>query len=66
MNGAQNFIQSQSMFHVKDSHKNVTTTQEYLRFQADEIKDNFPSLIQIIESMGNMHGFVGKIGSSIF
>ena len=35
-------------------HKNVTTTQEYLRFQADEIKDNFPSLIPIIENMENM------------
>ena len=35
-------------------HKNVTTTQEYLRFQADEIKDHFPSLIPIIENMENM------------
>ena len=32
-------------------HKNVTTTQEYLRFQADEIKDHFPSLAPIIENM---------------
>ena len=35
-------------------HKNVTTTQEYLRFQPDEIKEYFPSLISIIESMENM------------
>ena len=32
-------------------HKNVTTTQLYLRFQADEIKDHFPSLAPIIENM---------------
>ena len=42
-------------------HKNVTTTQEYLRFQADEIKDNFPSLIPIIENMENMQ----KSGSMV-
>jgi len=42
-------------------HKNVTTTQEYLRFQADEIKDNFPSLIPIIENMEN----VQKSGSMV-
>ena len=35
-------------------HKNVTTTQEYLRFQPDEIKQYFPSLIPIIESMENI------------
>ena len=35
-------------------HKNVTTTQLYLRFQPDEIKEYFPSLISIIESMENM------------
>ena len=35
-------------------HKYVTTTQLYLRFQLDEIKDHFPSLIPIIESMENM------------
>ncbi|SVE14434.1 uncharacterized protein METZ01_LOCUS467288 [marine metagenome] len=35
-------------------HKNVTTTQHYLRFQPDEIKQYFPSLIPIIESMENM------------
>ena len=35
-------------------HKYVTTTQEYLRFQLDEIKDHFPSLVTIIESMENM------------
>ena len=42
-------------------HKNVITTQEYLRFQADEIKDNFPSLIPIIENMEN----VQKSGSMV-
>ena len=35
-------------------HKYVTTTQLYLRFQLDEIKDHFPSLTPIIENMGNM------------
>jgi site-specific recombinase XerD len=35
-------------------HKNVTTTQLYLRFQLDEIKDHFPSLVPIIESMENV------------
>jgi len=35
-------------------HKNVTTTQQYLRFQPDEIKQHFPSLTPIIESMENM------------
>ena len=35
-------------------HKNVTTTQHYLRFQPDELKQYFPSLIQIIESMENV------------
>ena len=35
-------------------HKNVTTTQLYLRFQPDEIKQHFPSLIPIIKSMENM------------
>jgi len=35
-------------------HKYVTTTQLYLRFQLDEIKDHFPSLVPIIENMENM------------
>ena len=35
-------------------HKNVTTTQHYLKFQLDEIKQYFPSLIPIIENMENM------------
>jgi len=35
-------------------HKNVTTTQHYLRFPPDEIKQYFPSLIPIIEDMENM------------
>ena len=42
-------------------HKNVTTTQLYLRFQLDEIKDHFPSLIPIIENMENMQ----KSGSMV-
>ena len=35
-------------------HKNVTTTQHYLRFQPDELKQYFPSLIPIIENTENM------------
>ena len=35
-------------------HKNTTTTQHYLRFQPDELKQYFPSLIPIIEEMENM------------
>ena len=35
-------------------HKSVTTTQHYLRFQLDELKDHFPSLIPIIESTENV------------
>ena len=34
-------------------HKNVTTTQHYLRFQQDEIKQYFPSLIPIIDNVVN-------------
>jgi hypothetical protein len=30
-------------------HKNVTTTQQYLRFQLDELKDHFPSLLPILK-----------------
>jgi site-specific recombinase XerD len=47
---------SQNIFQVamEMGHKNVTTTQHYLRFQQDEIKQYFPSLIPIIESMENM------------
>ena len=32
-------------------HKSTNTTLHYLRFQPDEIKQYFPSLIPIIESM---------------
>ena len=32
-------------------HKSVTTTQHYLKFQLDELKDHFPSLLTIIENM---------------
>jgi len=35
-------------------HKNVTTTQHYLRFPMDMIKSDFPSLAVIIEKMSNM------------
>ena len=35
-------------------HKSVTTTQHYLKFQLDELKDHFPSLIPVIESMENV------------
>ena len=35
-------------------HKNANTTLLYLRFQQDEIKQYFPSLIPIIENMENM------------
>ena len=42
-------------------HKNVTTTQLYLRFQPDEIKQHFPSLTPNIESMEN----ISKSGSMV-
>ena len=35
-------------------HTNTQTTMQYLRFQLDELKDYFPSLIPIIENMENM------------
>jgi|TARA_B110001454_G_scaffold195390_1_gene197635 site-specific recombinase XerD len=35
-------------------HKSVTTTQHYLRFQLDELKDYFPSLIPIIDNLANI------------
>ena len=35
-------------------HKSVTTTQHYLRFQLDELKDHFPSLIPIIDNLANI------------
>tara|TARA_B100001123_G_scaffold111874_1_gene130233 strand:- start:69 stop:344 length:276 start_codon:yes stop_codon:yes gene_type:complete len=35
-------------------HKNVTTTQHYLRFPIDMIKSYFPSLAPIITNMENM------------
>ncbi len=35
-------------------HKYVTTTQQYLNFQLDEIKDYFPTLAPIIEKMENV------------
>ena len=35
-------------------HKNVTTTQHYLRFQMDMIKSDFPSLAVIIDNMANI------------
>ena len=36
------------------SHKNTNTTLYYLRFQLDEIKEYFPSLIPIIDAMTNI------------
>ena len=35
-------------------HKSVITTQHYLRFQLDELRDHFPSLVPIIDSMANI------------
>ena len=35
-------------------HKSVTTTQHYLRFQLDELRDHFPSLVPIIDNMANI------------
>ena len=35
-------------------HKSTNTTLHYLRFQPDEIKQYFPSLIPIIENMDNV------------
>ena len=35
-------------------HKSTNTTLHYLRFQLDEIKQYFPSLIPIIENMENV------------
>ena len=34
-------------------HKNTNTTMNYLRFQPDEIKQYFPSLIPIIDNVTN-------------
>ena len=39
---------------IEMGHKNITTTQQYLRFQLDELKDHFPSLLPIIENMENI------------
>ena len=35
-------------------HSNTSTTQQYLRFQPDELIHNFPSLKPIIEEMENV------------
>ena len=35
-------------------HKSVTTTQHYLKFQLDELKQYFPSLVPIIENLENV------------
>ena len=35
-------------------HKSVITTQHYLRFQLDELRDHFPSLVPIIDNMANI------------
>ena len=39
-------------------HKNVTTTQHYLKFQPDELKQYFPSLIPIIDDLTKVDGNV--------
>ena len=39
---------------IKMGHKNVATTQHYLRFPMDMIKSDFPSLAVIIDKMSNM------------
>ena len=39
-------------------HKNVTTTQHYLKFQPDELKQYFPSLIPIIDDLTKVYGNV--------
>ena len=44
-------------------HKNVTTTQHYLRFQQDEIKQYFPSLIPIIDNITNVQDGNKKMGT---
>ena len=41
-------------------HKNVTTTQHYLRFQPDELKQYFPSLIPIIDNLNKRDENVQK------
>ena len=51
--GDMKFINTLPMA-MEMGHKYVTTTQLYLRFQLDEIKDHFPSLVPIIESMENV------------
>ena len=37
-----------------NGHKNVTTTQHYLRFPQEMVKSDFPSLTIIIEKMSNI------------
>ena len=54
---------------MKMYHKNVATMQLYIWFQGDELKQYFPSLIPIIDSMGNVskNGTMGttqSIGAS--
>ena len=39
---------------IKMGHKNVATTQHYLRFPMDMIKSDFPSLAVIIDNMANI------------
>ena len=54
--GIRRVYQCGNIFQVamEMGHKNVTTTQQYLRFQLDELKDHFPSLLPIIENMENI------------
>ena len=38
-------------------HKNVTTTQHYLRFPMEMVKSDFPSLGIIIDEMSNVGNY---------
>ena len=38
---------------IEIGHKNVTSTQHYLKFPLDELRQYFPSLIPIIDNVVN-------------
>ena len=46
-------------------HKDTKTTHHYLNFQRDEIKQYFPSLIPIIESMENISKSASMVTKSM-
>ena len=54
--GIRRVYQCGNIFQVamEMGHKNVTTTQHYIRFQQDEIRQYFPSLIPIIDNLANI------------